>query len=69
MLEGEEDVKSQVGIKDSQMPSLCYQHELFCCLLIMHGARQHNLPLRGHPYLKLLGKHSQKEDPTPRYRC
>lgn len=61
--------KSQVGIKDSPMPSIWYQRELFCCLLIVHGARQHNLALPGHPYLKLLGKHSQKEDPTPWYRC
>ena len=29
MLEGEEDIKSQVGIKDSQMPSIWYQRELF----------------------------------------
>lgn len=49
-----------MGIKDSQTPSIWCQRELFCCLLIVHGACQHNLALPDHPYLKLLGKHSQK---------
>lgn len=56
MLEGEENVKWESKIPKcppSDINVNCF------IVLIAHGAHQHNLALPGHPYLKLLGKHSK----------